>query len=115
MTTAWLAPLRHPSPEQFEQYLEDKAAQGEVLTDFGRLHLLRMTFAKAEPQRVRYAFDRRANPAPIDYYRSREDAGWEHVGRSGEVHLWRRGYTGERPEGFIGGELIPHAPALTRG
>ncbi|MFT3716458.1 MAG: DUF2812 domain-containing protein [Gordonia sp. (in: high G+C Gram-positive bacteria)] len=115
MSTAYLVPLRHPSQESFENYLEAKAADGQLLTGFDRLHALRLNFDSDAPQRIRYAFDRRPGAAPIDYYRAREQRGWEHVGSSGDIHLWRREYTGERPEGFIGGELVPQAPALTRG
>lgn len=112
MTTVWLASLRHPSPESFERYLENQAAQGKHLEFYDRWSPLRLRFTEGEPASVRYVVERRANPAPVDYFVFREDLGWEHTGRFGDVHVWRKPYVGERPQRFLGGRHSPvTAPA----
>ncbi|MGB6041260.1 MAG: DUF2812 domain-containing protein, partial [Gordonia sp. (in: high G+C Gram-positive bacteria)] len=70
---------------------------------------VRMTFVDSAPAQVRYAVERRAVPAPVDYFRFREQEGWEHVGNALDFHLWRRTYTGDRPAGFIGERLDERA------
>ncbi|GAC57688.1 hypothetical protein GOHSU_23_00340 [Gordonia hirsuta DSM 44140 = NBRC 16056] len=100
-STAWLVPLRRPSHESLEHYLEQQAADGRHLAGVDLLSPLRLRFIDAPPAQVRYVVERRAQPAPVDYFSFREDLGWEHVGRVGDRHFWRREYDGERPEGFI--------------
>lgn len=104
-SSTWFAALAHPAPADLEQWLEAKAADGHILTSYSRLSPIRMTFTDSAPAQVRYAVERRSAPAPADYYRFREQEGWEHVGHAAEFHLWRREYTGERPSGFIGESL----------
>ncbi|MEZ5212241.1 MULTISPECIES: DUF2812 domain-containing protein [unclassified Gordonia (in: high G+C Gram-positive bacteria)] len=108
-TTAWLAPVRHLSPDSFELYLERQAARGRHVAGIDGLSPLRLHFDDAEPATVRYVVDRRANPAPIDYYTFRENLGWEHVGVVADLHLWRREYHGERPASFVGDDIYRRA------
>ncbi|MFT4087493.1 MAG: DUF2812 domain-containing protein [Gordonia sp. (in: high G+C Gram-positive bacteria)] len=104
-TTVWLAPARHLSPENFELWLERKAAQGQILRDVDRLSPLRLKFDDDEPAQIRYVLDQRAD-APADYFRFRRQRGWEHTGSIADLHVWRRPYSGERPAGFVGGESL---------
>ncbi len=106
-TTAWFARLRHPSPESFERYLEKQAAEGNHLEVYDRWSLLRLRFTEGAPATVRYVVERRAHPAPSDYFTFRQDLGWEHTGRSGDRHIWRKEYAGERPQRFVGGRHSP--------
>ena len=114
-TTTWFAPFLRPAPAAFEQWLEAKAADGQILTDYTWLSPLRMTFTHSAPADVRYVVERRTNPAPVDYYRFREAEGWHHVGRAFDLHIWSRKYTGERPAGFIGEDLERRASMLGVG
>ncbi|MFZ2509808.1 MAG: DUF2812 domain-containing protein [Gordonia sp. (in: high G+C Gram-positive bacteria)] len=106
-TTAWFAPLRHLSPESFERYLEMQAVQGKHLEVYDRWSAVRLRFTAGEPATVRYVAERRIHPAPNDYYAFRQDLGWEHTGRFGDRHLWRKEYTGGRPQRFVGGRHSP--------
>ncbi|ALG83306.1 DUF2812 domain-containing protein [Gordonia phthalatica] len=114
-TTTWFAPFLRPAPVAFEQWLEAKAADGQILTDYTWLSPLRMTFTQSAPAKVRYVVERRANPAPVDYYRFREADGWQHVGHASDLHIWSRAYTDERPAGFIGVDLERRASLLGVG
>ncbi|WP_026918555.1 DUF2812 domain-containing protein [Gordonia shandongensis] len=114
-STTWFAPLRHPSPAALEQWLEKQAADGRVLTDFGPASTVRMRFTESAPAQVRYTVERRAMPAPIDYFRFREENGWEHLGHAADVHIWSQHYTDERPAGFIGEDLDRRAGLVSIG
>ncbi|WP_420041401.1 DUF2812 domain-containing protein [Gordonia sp. MP11Mi] len=103
--TSWLVPVRHPSPDDLELWLEEKAARGEVLNRVDAWSPLRMTFNKGEAGRYRYALERRDKPVPSLYFTARQDMGWESVGSLSNIHVWRRAYAGERPAGFIGEDL----------
>ncbi|MBM7369501.1 DUF2812 domain-containing protein [Gordonia hydrophobica] len=114
-TTTWFAPFLRPAPAAFEQWLEAKAADGQILTDYTWLSPVRMTFTESAPAQVRYVVERRANPAPVDYFRFREAEGWHHVGRAADLHIWSRHYTDRRPAGFIGVDLERRASLLGVG
>jgi hypothetical protein len=58
-----------------------------------------MTFRKGEPSTYRYVADMQVKTRP-DYYSTYQDAGWEFVGRMASLNLWRRAYTGARPDAF---------------
>ncbi|MFM9377243.1 DUF2812 domain-containing protein [Gordonia sp. VNK21] len=103
MSTSWFPSLRHPSPDDLELWLESNAARGRHLTGVNRLLPVRMKFADSAPTQTRYVLDQRAQPTPSDYFTFRENRGWDLVGSAGDLHVWRRDYTGARPEGFIGG------------
>ena len=111
-SSTWFAAIRHPAPADLEQWLEAKAADGQILADYSRISPLRMTFTESAPAQVRYVVERRQNPAPIDYFRFREADGWEHVGNASDFHVWSRQYTGQRPDGFIGADLNREASRL---
>ncbi len=113
-TTAWLAPVRHLSPESFELYLERQAARGRHVVEIDALSPLRLRFTQGAPAQVRYVLDRRAD-APVDYYVSREKHGWEHAGAIGPLHVWRQEYAGERPAGLIGAEAYHRAGVWSIG
>ncbi|MGO3325059.1 DUF2812 domain-containing protein [Gordonia sp. (in: high G+C Gram-positive bacteria)] len=103
--TSWLVPVRHPSPDDLELWLEKKAARGEILSTVDAWSPLRMKFEKGDASRYRYALERRDQPVPALYFSAREEMGWERVGNLSNIHVWRRAYTAERPAGFIGNDL----------
>lgn len=112
-TTGWLAPTRHLSPDSFELYLERQAARGRHVADIDALSPVRLRFDTGAPATVRYVLDRRAHPAPVDYFAFREERGWEHVGVLGDLHVWRQPYDGARPAGFIGDDVYRRASTLS--
>lgn len=103
-TAAWFVPARRTAPSDLEAWLERKAAEGLVVNEIDALSTVRLRLDREEAQQLRYAIDERRDPSP-DYFRARADLGWDHVGDLGAFHLWRRPYTGDRPEGFIGSDL----------
>ncbi|WP_132992719.1 DUF2812 domain-containing protein [Gordonia zhaorongruii] len=103
--SAWLVPVRHPSPDDLELYLEGKAAEGQILDVVDATSPVRMRFRRGTPATMRFAVERRDEPIPAHYYRTRTEMGWEHVGSLSAIQVWRREYSGERPEGFIGEDL----------
>ncbi len=114
-TSSWLVPVRHPSPDDLELWLENRAAAGQVLDRVTATSPLRMTFTKSEPRRYRYALERRETPAPGHYFTAREERGWEHVGAIAYIQVWRREYADERPAGFIGADLGRRAALASVG
>lgn len=107
-TAAWFVPARRTAPGDLELWLERKAAQGLVVNQIGPLSPLRLRLDREEPQQLRYAIEERRDPTP-DYFRARMDLGWDQVGTLGAFHIWRRSYSGERPDGFIGSDLSRRA------
>lgn len=95
----WFASFRYVAPADFENWLEGKARDGWILDHIGQWSSLKMTFRKGEPSTYRYVADMQVKTRP-DYYAMYEDAGWEFVGRMASLNLWRRAYTGARPDAF---------------
>jgi len=104
-THAWLVPYRYPAPADLENWLEDHARRGQVLTRVGQWSVFRMTLQDGGPATYRYVVDVQGRPRP-DYLTTYQDFGWEHLGRTSNIHLWRRAYGGARPEAFTDADSL---------
>jgi hypothetical protein len=92
-------PFRKAVPADLEQWFEARAAEGWAATRLGQWSSIRMRLHRAEPAAYRYVVDMQAISRP-DYVPMYEDFGWEHVGQMTGMHVWRRCYSGLRPEAF---------------
>jgi len=95
----WFTPYSHPDPVAYEHYLEELALKGWLLNKVDALSSFRMTFDNAEPKQYRYVVDLQ----PIvhrEYKQIHLDLGWEYLGKMASVVVWRKEYSGERPESF---------------
>src|SRR5665648_849607 len=70
---------------------------GQVLGRVGQCSVFRMTLEDGGPATYRYVVDVQGRPRP-DYLTTYQDFGWEHLGRTSNIHLWRR-----RTHGATGG------------
>lgn len=95
----WLIPFRHVIPADLERWFEQRAAEGLVVDRVGQWSSIRMSLTRQTPATYRYVVDVQAAPRS-DYRATYEDLGWEHVGQMSSLHVWRRAYTGRRPEAF---------------
>jgi len=86
-------------PSEMEHYLEKMAAEGWNLDKVGQWSSLKITFHKSEPKQYRYVYDVQIKQAK-NYIQIYKDFGWEYLGQTASTHLWRKAYTGERPEAF---------------
>lgn len=95
----WLIPIRHAVPADLERWFEQRAAEGLVADRLRQWSSIRMLLTRRQPATYRYVVD--AQPAPrSDYRATYEDLGWQHIGQMASIHVWRRAYTGKRPEAF---------------
>ncbi len=95
----WLIPFRHAVPADLERWFEQHAAEGLVADRLRQWSSIRMRLTRRPPAMYRYVVDVQAAPR-TDYRTTYEDLGWEHVGQMASIHVWRRTYTGQRPEAF---------------
>lgn len=95
----WFIPYRYVVPADLERWFEERAAGGLVAERIGQLSSFRMGLAQRNPGTYRYVVDLQAAPRG-DYRTTYEDLGWDHVGQMASMHVWRRAYTGPRPESF---------------
>jgi len=101
----WFAAFRNVAPADLEEWLEGKARDGWILDHIGQWSSVLMTFRKDEPAKYRYVADMQVSPRR-DYLSTYQDAGWENVGRMASCYLWRRPYTGARPDAFTDEETV---------
>lgn len=97
--TRWLSPFRFVVPSDYERWLESLASQGWHPCCIGQWSSIAMRFEKGEPKTYRYVVDLQAFPTK-EYRDTYEAFGWEFVGQMASMMVWRRAYTGERPESF---------------
>lgn len=96
---AYLTAFRYVVPADYEAWFESLALEGWHPVRIGQWSSICMRFAKGQPKKYRYVVDLQA--APKNSYRATyESFGWEYVGRMASVFVWRKEYTGERPEAF---------------
>ena len=95
----WLTPFRYVVPADYENWFEEKAAAGWHPVKVGQWSSIAMRFEKSEPIKYRYVVDMQAVPGK-DYRRTYQEFGWEFVGQMASAMVWRREYSGERPESF---------------
>ncbi len=97
--TYWLSAFHFVVPADYEQWFEQLAAQGWHPVKVGQWNSIAMRFREGEPKKYRYVAD--MQPFPKKEYRQMyEEFGWEFVGQMASMMVWRREYTGERPESF---------------
>lgn len=84
------------APEKVERWLEEQELQGYNVVGVGRMGV-RFSFIKGSPRQVRYCVDYQTDVA-ADYRSLYEDDGWELVHESMGWYIWRKPYSGERPE-----------------
>lgn len=97
--TVWFSFFRRVVPADYEAWLEEMAKQGWNLDRIRQRDSLRMTFYKTQPRQYRYVFDLNAFPK-ADYKAAYQQFGWEFMGQMASCFIWRKEYTGERPESF---------------
>lgn len=103
--TVWFSAFRRVVPADYELWLESLAAQGWNIDKIHQTSSMRMTFVKTEPKQYRYVFDLNAFPRK-DYFNTYEQFGWECLGHMASCYIWRKEYTGERPESFSDRESV---------
>lgn len=102
MTTTrafWFIPFRHVAADDLERWFESMADKGWVPTRLGQWSSLRMRLAQGQPKTCRYVIDMQPFPR-AEYFTTFRDSGWEHAGQMASMHVWRREYSGHRPEAF---------------
>lgn len=103
--TEWLSVFRYVVPEDFEYFMEKLAREGWNVQSVGQWSSIRMNFVQTEPKQYRYVFD--VNFAPNREYKALyESFGWEVVGQMASCFLWRKEYSGERPESFTDADSL---------
>lgn len=95
----WWLPYKYAAPVDFENYMEKMAKEGWNVERIKQWDSFRMVFKKTEPKQYRYVVDLHALHTK-DYVRTYEEFGWELVGRMASLFVWRKEYTGQRPEAF---------------
>lgn len=84
------------NPAKIETYLENMAAEGWQI-DQVAFSQMWFRFIKTAPETVRFCTDFQWE-AQDDYFQILADDGWELVNNSSGWMLWRKAYTGERPD-----------------
>ncbi|MDR3209304.1 MAG: DUF2812 domain-containing protein [Oscillospiraceae bacterium] len=103
-TKSYLLPVfRKFIPADLENWIEKMALEGWNLEKLNTFSVFLLTFKKTEPKQYRYVYD--LNILGVGklkgYKHTYEQFGWEYVGRfNANTYLWRKEYTGERPESF---------------
>lgn len=102
----WLVPFRHLVADDLERWFEAMAAQGWAPRHLGQWSSVRMSFRRGQARTSRYVVDVQPTAPRADYFSTYQDSGWELVGRMASMIVWRRDYTGDRPEAFSDRESL---------
>lgn len=86
------------SSDKFENYLEEMAAKGYVLTTAG-FGMMFLTFEQTEPTNVRYCIDYNSHYSE-EYELLLQDDGWICKGSSSGWRVWAKSFKDQRPELF---------------
>lgn len=97
--SVWLSTFRYVVPADYEAWLEKKASEGWVVERVGQWSSIRLVFHKTEPKKYRYIFDINVHPK-ADYMETYKQFGWDFIGQMASCFIWRKEYSGERPESF---------------
>ena len=97
--TVLFSVFRHILPSDYENWLEQMAAEGWQIDHIGQWSSVVMNFRQGEPKKYRFVYDPQVSPRK-DYIPTYEDFGWEYLGRMASAHIWRMEYEGERPQAF---------------
>lgn len=101
----WFLPYRYAAPADLEAHLEANAAAGWHAGRIRQWDSIHMPFEKGDPQQMRYVVDLNAFPK-ADYRPTYEQFGWELAGKMASLYVWRKPYTGTRPEAFTDRESL---------
>ncbi|HPR35440.1 MAG TPA: DUF2812 domain-containing protein [Anaerolineaceae bacterium] len=91
--------FRHVVPADYENWLEQMAAEGWHINKIGQWDSVFMSFQRGIPKKVRFVYDPQVSPRS-DYIPTYEQFGWEYLGCMASAHIWRMEYEGERPQAF---------------
>ncbi len=91
--------FRHLLPSEYENWLDQMAADGWHICHFRQWNSIIMTFKRGEPKKYRFVYDPQVSPRK-EYIPTYEQFGWEYLGRMASAHFWRMEYQGKRPESF---------------
>lgn len=97
--TYWFSAFKYVVPADYEQWFEQLAAKGWHPVKVGQWSSIAMRFEEGEPKTYRYVADMQSFPKP-EYMQMYKEFGWEFVGQMASMMVWRREYSGERPESF---------------
>jgi len=92
-------------PADFENWLENMAAEGWHIERVRQWSSIIMIFKKGKSKKYRFVYDLRAI-AGKDYISTYRQFGWENLGRMASVYIWRMEYDGKRPEAFTDNDSI---------
>jgi len=101
----WLSAFRYVVPADYEEWFEEQEALGWHVEKIGQWSSIMMTLKKDKPRQYRYVVDMQFSHHK-DYIDMYEQFGWEFVGQMASAYVWRKEYTGERPESFTDQENI---------
>ncbi|MEX2160426.1 MAG: DUF2812 domain-containing protein [Anaerolineales bacterium] len=90
---------RHLLPSDYENWLEQMAAEGWHINHFRQWNSMVMAFQRGKPKKYRFVYDPQVSPRK-EYIATYEQFGWEYLGRMASAHFWRMEYEGERPQAF---------------
>jgi hypothetical protein len=91
--------FRHILPSDYENWLEQMAAEGWQIDRVGQWSSVVMIFRRCEPKISRFVYDPQVSPRK-EYIPTYKEFGWEYLGRMASAHIWRMEYEGERPQAF---------------
>jgi hypothetical protein len=95
----WLSAFRYVVPADYERWFEEQEARGWHVEKLCQWSSILMTLHKEKPRQYRYVVDLQFTRRR-DYIDTYRQFGWEYVGQMASAYVWRREYTGERPESF---------------
>lgn len=101
----WLSAFRYVVPAEYERWFEEQETGGWHVEKLGQWSSILMTLKRDTPRRYRYVVDMQFSHRK-DYIAMYEQFGWEYVGQMASSYVWRKEYTGERPESFTDQENI---------
>ena len=91
--------FRHILPSDYENWLEQMAAEGWQIDHIGQWSSIVMKFRLSEPKKYRFVYDPQVSPRK-EYIPTYQDFGWEYLGWMASANIWRMAYESERPEAF---------------
>jgi hypothetical protein len=95
----WLSAFKYVVPAEYENWLEEMASQGWNIERISQWSSVRMVFTRTTPKKYRFVYDIQTNPKK-EYRATYEQFGWEFVGIMASCFMWRKEFSGERPEAF---------------
>ena len=101
----WFSAFKHVVPADYENWLEKLALQGWNIDRIGQWSSIYLVLEKTAPKKYRYVYDIQPNPKK-GYRETYEQFGWECIGVMASCYLWRKEYSGERPQAFSDAQSI---------